>query len=176
MLIKNKTLCFSGHRTEKLPKAKNEFSNLVQNLYSKIDNAIYDGYENFLFGACYGFDLICAEQVLMRKQLIKSTDPLNIKLIAIIPFEDQAAKWNEYNRNKYFNILSKCHDVITLNKKFKVGCYYERNRYMIDNSSKLICYYNGSGGGTGYTVEYAEKRLVSVENLYEKPNNACRLS
>jgi hypothetical protein len=37
---------------------------------------------------------------------------------------------------------------------------------MVDKSSKLICYYDGSGGGTGYTVEYAKKRSVQVVNLY----------
>jgi len=38
---------------------------------------------------------------------------------------------------------------------------------MVDNSSKLICYYNGSGGGTGYTVDYAEKHSVPIINLCE---------
>ncbi len=166
MIDKNKTLSFSGHRTEELPNSKDKLYNLKQNLYSEIDKAIFDGYENFMFGACYGFDLMCAEQVIMRKQVIKFNDPSNFKLIAVVPFEDQAAKWNEYNRNKYFNILSKCYEVIILNKKFKIGCYHERNRYMIDNSSKLICYNNGSSGGTEYTVDYAKKRGVSILNLY----------
>jgi len=162
---KNKTLCFSGHRTGKMPKSKDELRILKQNLYSEIDNAIVDGYETFLFGACFGFDLICAEMVLMRKKIVKPLDPKKIKLIAVVPFEEQATKWNEYDRIKYFNILSKCDDVITLNKHFRVGCYYARNRYMIDNSSKLICYYNGSGGGTEYTVDYAEKHSVPIINL-----------
>lgn len=66
---KNKTLSFSGHRTEKLPKSKCKLEIIIKDLYNEIDHAIYDGYENFLFGACYGFDLICAEQVLLRKML-----------------------------------------------------------------------------------------------------------
>lgn len=161
----HKTLSFSGHRTEKLPKSKGELEIIKQSLYNEIDYAIYEGYESFLFGACYGFDLLCAEQVLIRKQIIKFKDPIKIKLIAVIPFEDQATKWNECNRNTYFDILSKCDEIIILNKHFKIGCYYERNRYMINNSSKLICYYNRSGGGTGYTVEYAKKQFVPIINL-----------
>jgi len=46
---------------------------------------------------CYGFDLICAEQVLIRKQIIRNTDPAKIKLVAVVPFEDQAAKWKEWD-------------------------------------------------------------------------------
>ena len=159
------TLCFSGHRTEKLPKNKNKFIDLLQNLSMEVDKSISEGYHTFLFGACYGFDLICAEQVLLRKQITQYRSPVNIKLIAVIPFEEQAVRWREQDRDKYFNILSKCDDVIILNKHFKAGCYYERNRYMVDASSRLICYYNGSGGGTRYTVEYANKQLVPVVNL-----------
>ena len=162
---KKKTLCFSGHRTERLPKNKDEFNFILWSLYNEIDKAVFKGYDTFIFGACYGFDLICAEQVLRRKQIIRNADPLKIILIAAVPFEDQAVKWKEQDRDKYFSILSKCDDVIILNKHFKVDCYYERNRYMVDNSSRLICYYDGSSGGTKYTVEYAEKQQIQIINL-----------
>ncbi|MFA6782773.1 MAG: SLOG family protein [Sedimentibacter sp.] len=167
---RNKTLCFSGHRTKKLPKNNMEFSDLLQALSTEIDKAIFEGYDTFIFGACYGFDLICAEQVLLCKQIIQYINPVNIKLIAAAPFEEQAAKWKEQERDKYFSILSKCDDVIILNKHFRTGCYHERNRYMVDNSSKLICYYDGSGGGTRYTLEYAEKRSIKIVNLFVVQN------
>ena len=162
---RNKILCFSGHRTEKLPKNKKKFTDLLQNVSMKIDKAISEGYYTFIFDVCYGFDLICAEQVLLRKQIIQYSNPVHIKLIVAVPFEEQASKWKQQNRDMYFNILSKCDDVIILNKHFKTGCYHERNRFMVGKSSKLICYYDGSGGGTGYTVEYAKKRSVQVVNL-----------
>ncbi|MGD9678732.1 MAG: SLOG family protein [Vulcanibacillus sp.] len=165
MRDRNKTLCFSGHRTEKLPKNKEEFTNLLQNLHIEIDKAISEGYNTFMFGACYGFDLICAEQVLICKQIIRYTDSISIKLIAVVPFEDQAARWKEQDRDKYFDILPKCDEVITLNKHFNTSCYHERNRYMVNNSSKLICYYDGSDGGTRYTVGYAKKQQIQIVNL-----------
>lgn len=42
---------------------------------------------------------------------------------------------------------------------------HERNRYMADNSSRLICYYDGSSGWTGYTVEYAKSKSMHVINI-----------
>ncbi|MGD9678703.1 MAG: SLOG family protein [Vulcanibacillus sp.] len=164
MIERNKTICFSGHRTEKLPKRKDKFNFMIQSLYNEINKAVTEGYGTFMFGACYGFDLICAEQVLKRKQIIRIEDPV-INLIAVVPFEDQAARWKEQERDKYFEILSKCDDVIILNKQYKSGCYHERNRYMVDNSSKLICYYDGSSGGTRYTVEYSERQKMQIINL-----------
>jgi len=161
-----KTLCFSGHRTEKMPKGRNEFNLMIQSLIYEINKAIMDGYDTFMFGACYGFDLICAEQILLRKQIIRHTDPVNIKLVAVVPFEEQASRWKTNDREKYFNILSKCDEVITLNKHYQSGCYYERNRYMVDNSSRLICYYDGRSGGTRYTIEYAESKSIPMINIY----------
>jgi len=161
----NKTLCFSGYRTEKLPKSRNEFNLMIQSLICEINKAISDGYDTFMFGACYGFDLICAEQVLLRKQIVRHTDPVHINLIAVVPFEEQASRWKEQDREKYFNILSGCDEVITLYKHYQSGCYHERNRYMVDNSSRLICYYDGSIDGTRYIVEYAESKAVPVINV-----------
>ncbi len=165
MKINSKTLCFSGHRTEKLPKNKNEFNLMIQSLIYEINKAISEGYDTFMFGACYGFDLICAEQVLMRKQIVRHTDPVHINLVAVVPYEEQASRWKMQDREKYFNVLSRCDEVITLNRHYQSGCYHERNRYMVDNSSRLICYYDGSSGGTKYTVKYAESKAIPVFNI-----------
>lgn len=67
----------------------------------------------------------------------------------------------------YFNILGKCDEVITLSTRYHRKCYHERNRYMVDNSSRLICYYDGSDGGTGYTVNYALNSKIEIINLYK---------
>lgn len=139
---------------------------MIQDLIYEINKAIMDGYDTFMFGACYGVDLICAEQVLIRKRIIRHTDPAKIKLVAVVPFEEQAAGWQERDREKYFDILSGCDEVITLNKQYQNGCYHKRNRYMVDNSNRLICFYDGSSGGTGHTVEYAENKSIHIANIY----------
>ena len=42
---------------------------------------------------------------------------------------------------------------------YQRDCYFIRNRYVADNSDKLIAVYYGSGkGGTAYTVCCAKKR------------------
>lgn len=168
MIRKDTSLCFSGHRTERLPQTKSELENLKESLYQQIDNEIKNGIDTFYFGGCYGFDLMCAEIVLERKKIIEFFCPKFIKLIAVIPHEEQAKNWSEDDRELYYNILAQCDDVITLYTRFCNGCYYERNRYMVDKSSKMICYYNGEkGGGTEYTVSYAKKNNLEIINLYK---------
>lgn len=167
MQKQEKSLCFSGHRSERLPKSNEEMQKLKVRLWEEIDKAIEDGLDNFYVGVCYGFDLLCADVVLQRKRVIKFPDPQIIKLIAVVPYEEQAKNWKESDREIYYNTLAQCDEVITLNTHYKQGCYHERNRYMVDRSSKLICYLDGSSGGTAYTVKYAEQKQLQITNLYE---------
>ena len=43
------------------------------------------------------------------------------------------------------------------------GCMLRRNRYMVDHSSRLIAAFDGTLGGTMYTVTYAMKQGTEVE-------------
>lgn len=167
MINKGKTACFSGHRNERLPKLTEELDELRLRLYEEIDKALDDGFDTFIFGACYGFDLMCAEIVLLRQKIIKNGDPKRIRLIAATKFEKQASKWCKYDQKLYFNTLSKCDEVINIITKFNMNCYDNCNRYMIDNSSRLICYYDGEPSGTGYTVNYAQEKGCEIINLYK---------
>lgn len=166
MIIKEKTVCFSGHRRERLPRKKEEMEELQLMVYEEIERAIKEGFETYLMGACYGFDLLCAEMVLLHKKVVKLKEPRAIKLIAAVPFEAQPSRWKESDREKYFDILEKCDDVIYVSKRYSMDCYHKRNRFMVDNSSRLICYYDGGRSGTGYTVNYAKENKCEVINLY----------
>lgn len=167
MHMKEISLCFSGHRSEKLPETEDEMKNLKFRLWEEIDTAIQHGVDTFYVGACYGWDLLCADIVVQRKRVIKMNDPKKIKLIAVIPYEEQAKRWKESDRELYYSILPMCDDVVTLNTHYRQGCYHERNRYMVDRCSKMICYYDGGTGGTAYTVNYAKRNGLEITNLYE---------
>lgn len=167
MQKKEYALCFTGHRSEKLPKTKDEMEKLKLKLWEEIDKAIENGIDTFYFGACYGFDLLCADIVTKRKRVIKTSNPKSIHLIAVIPFEEQASRWKETDRELYYHTLPYCDEVITLHMHYKQGCYHERNRYIVDRCSKMICYYNGGSGGTAYTVHYGTTTGLEIINLYQ---------
>ena len=167
MQPKEQSLCFSGHRSEKLPQSKEKLESLKLRIREEIDNAMEKGINIFYFGACYGFDLMCADIVLKRKRVVEMLNPQILKLIAVVPFEEQAKNWNEKNREIYYNTLAQCDEVITLSERYHQGCYYERNRYMVDHSGRMICYYDGGKGGTSYTVKYAEQNNLQITNIYE---------
>lgn len=166
MQEKESSVCFSGHRNERLPQRKADMEKLKVRLWEEIDDAMKDGFNTFYVGACYGWDLFAAEIILKRKRVIKLAEPKIIRLIAVVPYEEQSKNWKEENREIYYDTLAQCDEVITLNTHYKQGCYHERNRYMVDRCSRLICYYDGGGGGTSYTVKYAETKQLEIKNLY----------
>lgn len=41
-------------------------------------------------------------------------------------------------------------------------CIFERNRFMVNNSSLLIALFSGKNGGTKSTIEYAKKQGLNI--------------
>lgn len=103
-IIREKTVCFTGHRSEKLPGG-DALERLRKRLALEIERALHDGYDTFLFGGAYGFDLMAAEEVLKKKVLIDLQNPRYIRLIAVIPFEEQAVRFSVSDHERYFNLV-----------------------------------------------------------------------
>jgi hypothetical protein len=66
---KENTICFCGHRSEKLPIYLEEMEELQVSIYDEIDKAISEGFDTFIFSACYGFDFIFADMVTLNPNL-----------------------------------------------------------------------------------------------------------
>lgn len=164
-IIREKTVCFTGHRSEKLPKG-DALERLQQRLSEEIEKAMQDGYDTFLFGGAYGFDLMAAEEVLKKKVLIDLKNPQQIRLIAVIPFEEQAVRFSVADHERYYEIMPKCDEVITLNTRYSKQSYAQRNQYMVDRSNRVICCWNRQAvSGTAQTVRMAEKQNLEIINL-----------
>ncbi|MCI9272981.1 MAG: DUF1273 domain-containing protein [Clostridiales bacterium] len=159
------TACFSGYREEKFPfplrDGNQPFDRLKRDLTAAILEAVDQGYGDFYTGACYGFDILAGEAVLAVRD--KLSQPIH--LLAAIPFENQAQLWSEHWRDRYYSMLERSDRVITLQPRYTRGCFQKRNQYMIDRSNLLICYHNGTGGGTDSTVRSAERQGRYVINL-----------
>ncbi len=163
MIAKQKTCCFSGHRPMKLSFGYDEGHpdclRLKVSLIGEVDKMRKNGVTAFLTGMAQGIDLIAAGIVLDMRRAYPED---NLRLAAVIPYEGQADRWGEEYRERYFDILSKADEVVTLRTRYADTCMQERNRYMVNASSHLIAVYSGAEGGTKYTVDYAIKRGLDV--------------
>lgn len=162
-MFKQNTCCFSGHRPGKLPFRYDEGHldclRLKVSLIGEVDKMRRRGGTTFLTGMAQGIDLIAGELVLDMKRAYPDD---KIRLVAVVPYEGQANRWTADYRERYFSILSKADKVVTLQKRYTDFCMQERNRYMVHASSHLIAVWNGTKGGTKYTVDYAIKKGLTI--------------
>ncbi len=138
------TLCFSGHRFYVGADADEK------RLTVAVRAAYDDGYRVFISGMAEGFDLAAAEAVVR----LRDEHP-EVRLVAAVPFEGHYAD-------------PRADEIVVLEPKYKRGCYYRRDEWMVDRSTRLICYYDRSKGGTGtrYTVKYALSRGLEIDNIF----------
>ncbi|MGN1258735.1 MAG: SLOG family protein [Christensenellales bacterium] len=160
--LKEVTLCFTGHRSQKLPWRFNEEDercvNMKNTIKAKIEQSIREGCIHFISGMALGFDMICAEIVLE----LKKNYP-NIKLVCAIPCKNQDKLWSEEYKKRYKRILKQADIVRYIKEEYTKNCMLERNDYMLNNSSKVIALFNGLAGGTKSTIMKAEKMGLKIE-------------
>ncbi|MBQ4312941.1 MAG: DUF1273 family protein [Clostridia bacterium] len=141
--------CFTGHRPEKL---KTDTAKIIEELAKEIDIAISEGITEFISGMARGVDLWAASLVLERKK-----DNPSIKLVCAIPYEGFSKSWSDKWQSMYNEACEQADLVKVFYRYFTYASFQERNRWMVDNSARIIAVYNGEKGGTENTLEYARK-------------------
>jgi len=162
---KNISCCFSGHREVHFDMDFSMAGYAFQGLLQKaIRNAISDGYRIFYNGLAQGFDIIAAETIIKEKH---ARDDCELILVSVAPFKGQDLKWAKHWRSRHDEVLKASDEIITLNEKYIKGCYHERNRYLVENTSRLICFCSGKTSGTKHTVTFAEERGLDIVNIWD---------
>ena len=142
-----RTCCVTGHR--EISEGQIEY--VRESLKQEIDAAIADGYTNFISGFAEGVDHFFAEAVLEKKK----SNP-DLRLIAAIPTRQRL---NSLQRKaKESILLAACSDVVIIMEKYLPSVYEKRNRYMVEQSDRVIAVYDGrEKGGTAGTIRLTHK-------------------
>ncbi|MBQ8780088.1 MAG: DUF1273 family protein [Oscillospiraceae bacterium] len=161
---KAKTVCFTGHRPEKLPGGGADdalVTKVIKSMLCKhIIDSINEGYDCFITGMARGIDLWAGELVLSERQRFPSKD---IKLFAAIPHVGHGAGLKGYEKWTYGNIMQKANGHIYLNERYTRSCMLERNEFMVNHSSRLIAAVDSYASGTGQTVRLAQKQGLDIK-------------
>ena len=146
------SVAFTGHRTYR-GAAADALRRTVGELYAR-------GFRTFLSGMAVGFDLAAAEAVLELRDSLPG-----LRLVAVVPFGGQEARFSHADRARYRAAMASADDAVVLSPVYRAGCYAVRNNYLVDHASLLVAWYDGSPGGTRYTVRRALGRGLEVVNL-----------
>ncbi|MBQ3108089.1 MAG: DUF1273 family protein [Clostridia bacterium] len=152
-----KTMCFTGHRPDKLPWGNDEHAPECRTFRLRLMAAVYhaveEGYTRFLTGMAEGIDLMAAEIVLT----LREAKP-EIQLECALPYRKNGSA-------RFQRILQQADTVTTVSENYHSACMRMRNRYMVDQSDMVLAVYNGSSGGTKQTIEYARTQGKKVQVL-----------
>lgn len=158
-----KCCCFSGHRSFQFSfgyDGENEKCiQLKEELKKEIIRVRHKGINVFYTGMAQGVDIWCAQIVL---ELKRQEPQARLHLIAVVPYEGQADRWSVEYRERYFDTLAECDNVITLQSRYSPDCFKKRNEYLITHSGHLIAVCDERKSGTRSTVELAVKRRLEV--------------
>lgn len=147
------TVAFTGHRTY-AGQADERLRTLVGTLYAR-------GFRRFLSGMAVGFDLAAAEAVLACRDACPG-----LRLVAVVPFEGQQAQFSCADRERYARVRAAADEVVVLASAYHRGCYAVRNDYLVDRAGVVVAWYDGSSGGTAYTVRRAERKGRRLIHLH----------
>ena len=139
-----KVCCVTGHRilpVEQIERVRFELQGLIR-------QAIGAEYDTFTSGFADGADMLFARLVLE----FQAEYP--VRLEAAIPYKGRL-KCQDTN---FQSLLAKCSAVHVVNEQYSSGCFFTRNRFMVDRADSVIAVYDGRRrGGTYQTIRYAEE-------------------
>lgn len=160
-MTEERTCCFTGHRPGKLPWGWDEDDPRCQALKGSIarelDGLYRRGYRHFLSGMAQGCDLYFAEAVLALRQVRP-----DVTLEGAVPFPGQADRWPPQDRLRWRAVLDACDVETVVQQRYDRFCMLRRDRYLVDRSGCILAVFDGSPGGTRYTLNYAMNRQLEV--------------
>ena len=160
----NKTAII-GISAELIPYIENSederYGRLKNQLRQKIMGEIGCGINRFVTGMHRGVDLLASETVLE----IKEKMPL-ISLDCAFPYEAQAADWPERERDRYFDIASKCTREFMISNSYYDTVEQKLNEYLLKFSDSVIAVWDSRIDTTARLIAEARrsgKRVVIID-------------
>lgn len=179
-----KTICFTGHRPNKLHGYKDRaaYQPLMEALKDCVRNLCEVGVTDFISGGAQGLDQLAfwAVHAVKKERMsgIKANTPIKNKVY--IPFEQQPSRWAEdgvFGQNDYFKMLAAADEVVNvsekrgINSKSKNGAVqalFARNEEMVNASCIVIGLYSHNAdfqtasGGTAGCLKYAYDKKKDI--------------
>lgn len=143
-------IAITGHRPNKLGNDYDLTSPLITEIKIRLQSLIDEHKPTHIIsGMALGIDTLWALLAIEN----------NIPLLAAVPCKNQDKMWVEKSKRLYRDILANsltdAHYIST--KEYTPDCMQVRNIWMVNNCDLLIAVWDGSSGGTGNCVKYAQK-------------------
>jgi len=133
-----------------------KYSELRLNMVITLSELFTKGYNKFISNAEWGFALWACEFIIKMRKLSMA------QLYIVAPFEEQAKKWTNEARERYYNVNDQCDEAAFLRQGFIKGCYIECDKKIIDECDLLF-----TDKEHGFAAKYARdngKHVITCDN------------
>lgn len=155
------TCCFTGHRPEKLPWGLDESdprcAALKHSICREIKGLYRRGYRHFISGMAMGCDLYFAEAALALREELSG-----LTVEGAVPCPTQADRWPDDLRCRWQDALNRCDLESVVQQHYDRWCMHRRDRYMVDRAAAVLAVFDGTPGGTRYTLNYAMDKGLEI--------------
>ena len=155
------TCCFTGHRPDKLPWGLDErdprCAALKRSMTRELEVLYRRGFRHFISGMAQGCDLWFAEAALA----LRDQHP-ELTVEGAVPCPTQADRWPGDQKQRRRDILDRCDLETVTQQSYDRFCMFRRNRYMADRSAAVLAVFDGTPGGTQYTLNYAMEKKLEI--------------
>lgn len=147
----------TGHRPDKLGGYGDAVTDRLVNL--AIDALVEQKPSLVISGMALGWDMALAEAAYC----------LYIPFHAYIPFVGQESKWPAPSQKLYRTLMEKADQVVECAPPgYAVWKMQQRNVCMVDEADLILALWDGSSGGTGNCIEYAQRFKKPIINLWDR--------
>lgn len=151
----------SGSSVHELPYGMDEEHpdciSLKLALSEKITELCNNGIIDFYTNCEYGFSLWAAEAIVGMRGFREKPARLHI----VVPFNEQVSKWHKEVRERYFKLHETADSVTVYSDSHYKGCYYDADRYMLNNSITLL-----TDGNSEYLEKHAANNQKRIEFIF----------
>lgn len=155
MNARKKIMAATGHRPDKLGGYTSEVAYKLHRL--ALDELKAHWPDLVITGMALGWDTAVAEAAL----------DLQIPFIAAVPFRGQQSAWPFASQDRYNHLLKKAHEIVVVCEGgYAAWKMQRRNEYMVDRATEILALWNGTPGGTGNCIDYANRCRKPVHNVW----------
>lgn len=150
------TIAGTGHRPNKL----GGYSERIHSRLTALATAalrLQPDVPHVISGMALGWDTALAQAAL----------DLGLKLTAAVPFAGQERTWPAESQARYHNLLGRATEVVTVSDGgYSARAMQLRNQWMVDQASLVLALWDGSHGGTGNCIRYAQSVNCPIRNVW----------
>lgn len=93
---------------------------------------------------------------------------LGLPVTTAIPFRGQEHRWPHSSKKMYYNLLSQCAETVVVSSGgYSAASMQRRNIWMVNHCDRIVALWDGSSGGTGNCIQYADKVGCPYDNVWK---------